>query len=169
MYHVYLNWAADVYLFLYFFSFLSLKFQNIKCLVTLFCEAYKVETWYTWAKGCSVVYTKYKQPEYTCSFIFLFFFLSLQLAKIKNLHLQNCFNLPLIAMAGGMWALLTVCYILHVILWAIGWNATKCTHLYYWGRINSWLDFGDLDLIFKVRVRLTVSCQHDISWTSWWF
>ena len=43
-YHVYLNQAAGVYLFLYFFSFLSLKFQNIKCFVTLFCEAYKVET-----------------------------------------------------------------------------------------------------------------------------
>ena len=29
MYHVYLNRAAGVYLFLYFFNFLSLKFQNI--------------------------------------------------------------------------------------------------------------------------------------------
>ena len=33
------------------------------------------------------------------SFIFL---LSLQLAKSKNLRLQNCFNIPLMAMAGGM-------------------------------------------------------------------
>ena len=47
MYHVYWNRAACVYLFLYFFNFLSLKFQNIKFLVTLFCETYKVETWYT--------------------------------------------------------------------------------------------------------------------------
>ena len=39
------------------------------------------------------------------------FFLFLQLAKIKNLILQNCFNIPLMAMAGGMWALLTLCYI----------------------------------------------------------
>ena len=47
-------------------------------------------------------------------YLFLYFssfFLSLQLAKIKNLHLQNCFNLPLMAMARGMWALLTLCYI----------------------------------------------------------
>ena len=47
-------------------------------------------------------------------YLFLYFssfFLSLQLAKIKNLHLQNCFNLPLMAMAGGMWALSTLCYI----------------------------------------------------------
>ena len=44
MYHVYLNWAAGVYLFLYCFNFLSLKFQNIKFFATLFCEAYKVET-----------------------------------------------------------------------------------------------------------------------------
>ena len=33
---------------------------------------------------------------------FFFFFLSVQLAKIKNLHLQNCFNLPLMATAGVM-------------------------------------------------------------------
>ena len=44
MYHVYLNQAAGVYLFLYFFNFLSLKFQNIKFFITLFCKAYKVET-----------------------------------------------------------------------------------------------------------------------------
>ena len=43
MYHVYLNQAAGAYLFLYFFNFLSLKLQNIKFFVTLFCEAYKVE------------------------------------------------------------------------------------------------------------------------------
>ena len=100
MYHVYLNQAAGAYLFLYFFNFLSLEFQNIKFFVTLFCEAYKVETWYIWTVGWSIVYTKYKQPEYTCSFIFLLFFLSLQLAKIKNLHLQNCFNIPLMAIVS---------------------------------------------------------------------
>ena len=33
---------------------------------------------------------------------FFFFFLSLQSANIKKLHLQNCFNIPLMAMAGGM-------------------------------------------------------------------
>ena len=32
LYHVYLNRAANVYLFLYFFNFLSLKSQNIKFL-----------------------------------------------------------------------------------------------------------------------------------------
>ena len=44
MYHVYLNQAAGAYLCLYFFNFLCLKFQNINFFVTLFCEAYKVET-----------------------------------------------------------------------------------------------------------------------------
>ena len=29
VYHVYLNWAAGACLFLYFFNFLSLQFQNI--------------------------------------------------------------------------------------------------------------------------------------------
>ena len=43
MYHVYLNQAAGTYLFLYFFNFPSLEFQNIKFFVTFFCEAYKVE------------------------------------------------------------------------------------------------------------------------------
>ena len=42
-----------------------------------------------------------------------FFFLSFQLAKIKNLLLQNCLNIPLMATAGGMWALLTLLYFLH--------------------------------------------------------
>ena len=41
MCHVVLNQAAGFHLFLYFFNFLSLKFQNIKFFVTLFCEAYK--------------------------------------------------------------------------------------------------------------------------------
>ena len=44
VYHVYLNQAAGAYLFFHFFNFLSLKFQNIKLFVTLFCEAYKVGT-----------------------------------------------------------------------------------------------------------------------------
>ena len=44
MYHVYLNQAAGLYLFLYFINFLSLKFQNIKFFITLFCKAYKVKT-----------------------------------------------------------------------------------------------------------------------------
>ena len=30
---------------------------------------------------------------------------------LRNLLLQNCFNIPLMATAGGMWALLTLCYI----------------------------------------------------------
>ena len=38
------------------------------------------------------------------------------MAKIKNLHLQNCFNLRLMATAGGMWALLTICYIFFIFL-----------------------------------------------------
>ena len=111
MYHVYLNRAAGVYLFLYFFSFLSLKFQNIKFFVTLFCEAYKVETWYTHGQRVDLLCTPNTSSQNVLVPLFFFFFLSLQLAKIKNLHLQNCFNLPLMATAGGMWALLTLCYI----------------------------------------------------------
>ena len=39
---------------------------------------------------------------------------------------------------------------LHVISWTIGWNVTEFASLYKSDRINSLLDFGDLDLIFKV-------------------
>ena len=38
----------------------------------------------------------------------------------------------------------------YVISWTIGWNVTKFTCLYYWGRVRKRLDFGILDLIFKV-------------------
>ena len=41
---------------------------------------------------------------------------------------------------------------LHVISWIIGWNVTKFASLYKSDRTNSLLDFGDLDLIFKVTV-----------------
>ena len=111
MYHVYLNQAAGVYLFLYFFNFLSLKFQNINFFVTLFCEAYKVETWYTHGQRVDLLCTPNTSSQNILVPLFFFFFLSLQLAKIKNLLLQNCFNIPLMATAGAMWALLTLCYI----------------------------------------------------------
>ena len=60
MYHVYLNQAAGAYLFLYFFYFLSLEFQNI-----IFCHFFLwgLQSWnliHTWAKDWSIVYTKYK-------------------------------------------------------------------------------------------------------------
>ena len=106
MYHVYLNQAAGVYLFLYFFNFLSLKFQNIKFFISLFCKAYKVETWYTHGQIVDLLCTPTTSSQNILVPLFFFFFLSLQLAKIKNLLLQNCFNIPLMATAGGMWALL---------------------------------------------------------------
>ena len=58
----------------------------------------------------SEMYTKIKQPVHTYCLVF-FLFLSLHLANINNLYLQNFYMIPLEAMAGGMWALLTICYI----------------------------------------------------------
>ena len=43
-------------------------------------------------------------------------------------------------------------FCLHVVSWTIGWNVTKFAGLYKLDRINSLLDFGDLDLIFRVTV-----------------
>ena len=112
MYHVYLNQAAGAYLFFYFFNFLSLKFQNIKFSVKLFCEAYTVETWYTHGQRVDLLCSLNTSSQNILVPLFFFFFLSLQLAKIKNLVLQNCFSITLMATAWGMWALLTCCYIL---------------------------------------------------------
>ena len=92
MYHVYLNQAAGVYLFLYFCNFLSLKFQNIKFFVTLSCEAYKVETWYTHGQRVNLLCTPNTSSQNILVPLFFFFFLSLQVAKIKNLLLQKWFQ-----------------------------------------------------------------------------
>ena len=94
MHHVYLNQAAGAYLFLYFFNFLSLQFQHIQIFVTLFCEAYK--------QWIDLLCTPKSSSQYILVLYFSSFGLSLQLANIKNLHLQNCFKIPLMAMAGGM-------------------------------------------------------------------
>ena len=49
---------------------------------------------------------------------FFFFFVSVHLANVKNLQLQNYFNMPLMAMTGGMWALLTsLLYFLYIMKW----------------------------------------------------
>ena len=39
---------------------------------------------------------------------------------------------------------------LHPISWMKGWIFTKLVHLYCWDMEKNWLDFGDLDPIFKV-------------------
>ena len=83
MYHAYLNRAAGVYLFLYFFNFLYLKFQNIKYLVTLFCEAHKVETWYTHGKRVDLLGTSNTSSQKILIPLFFFFFLSLQTCIYK--------------------------------------------------------------------------------------
>ena len=100
MYHVYLNQAAGVYLFLYFFNFLSLKFQNIKFFITLFYKANKVETWYTHGQIFYLLCTPITTSQNIFVPLFFFYFLSLQLAKIKSLLLQNCFYISLMATAG---------------------------------------------------------------------
>ena len=98
MYHMYLNLAAGAYLFLDFFNFLSLEFQNIKFFVTLSVRPTKLKL--DTHMGTGLIYCLH-QIQAVRIYFFLYF-LSLQLAKIKNLHLQNCFNIPLMAMAGGM-------------------------------------------------------------------
>ena len=52
----------------------------------------KVETWYTHGQRVDLLCTPNTSSQNILVSLFFFFFLSLQLAKIKNLHLQNCFN-----------------------------------------------------------------------------
>ena len=111
MYHVYLNQAAGfIYSFISSIFFL-LNSKTLNFSVTLFCEAYKVETWYTHGQRVDLLCTPDTSSQNILIPEFVFFFLSLQLGKIKSLLLQICFNMHLMATAGGMWALLTLCYI----------------------------------------------------------
>ena len=102
-------------LLVFIYSFISSIFllSNSKTLnfLLLFCEAYKVETWYTHGQRVDLLSTPNASSQNILVPLFFFLFLSLQLTKIKNWRLQNCFNLPLMATAEGMRALLTLCYI----------------------------------------------------------
>ena len=47
---------------------------------------------------------------------------------------------------------------------------TKLAWIHYWDKFKSWLDFGDLDLIFKVTggLKWKFLVPTDISWTNGW-
>ena len=100
MYHVYLNQAAGAYLFLYFLIFFLLNSKTL-----IFCHFFSVRP--TKLKldthmGKGLIYCVH-QIQVARIYLFLYFssfFLSLQLAKIKNLLLQNCFNILLMAKMG---------------------------------------------------------------------
>ena len=109
MYHVYLNQAAGVDLFLYFFNFLSnSKTLNFWSHFSVRPTKLKLDTHMgKWLICCvlQIQAARIYMLLYFSSFFCLSNWqlsLSLQLAKIKNLYLQNCFNLPLMAMYGGM-------------------------------------------------------------------
>ena len=101
MYHVYLNQASGIYLFLYFFNFLSLKFQNIKYLSHFSVRSTKLKLDTHLGKGF-IYYVHQIQAARIYFFLYFSSFFCLQLAKVKNLLLQNCFNRPLMATAEGM-------------------------------------------------------------------
>ena len=54
--------------------------------VTLFCESYRVETWYTYGQWVDLLCTHTKYNSQDIPVPLFSFFLSFQLAKIKNLH-----------------------------------------------------------------------------------
>ena len=78
------------------------------------------------------------------------------LGMLKKSILQECIRICFMAIYRAHYRHLwtysfkpkSVC--LHVVSWTIGWNVTKFARLYKLDMINSLLDFGDLDLIFKV-------------------
>ena len=70
-YHEYLNQAAGVYLSLYF-SFSQIALTLV--FVTLFCEAYKVETWYTHRQRVDLFCTPNPKSQNILGPLFFFFF-----------------------------------------------------------------------------------------------
>ena len=52
------------------------------------------------------------------------------------------------------WPHFEVASCLHSISWTSGWILTKCAQTHYWDGGKKRLDFGDLDLIFKVTPAL---------------
>ena len=48
----------------------------------------------------------------------------------------------------------------HPVSWMDGWIFTKLVHLYCWDMEKNWLDFGDLDPIYKVSQGLRVQTSH---------
>lgn len=50
-----------------------------------------------------------------------------------------------------------VAFCLHSISWMEGWIFTKLAQMHYWIEEKCWLDFGDLELIFKVTGLKTLS------------
>ena len=89
LYYVYLNQVAIANLFLYFFIFLSLKFQNIQFLSHFSVRSTKLKL-DTQGQWVDLLCTPHTSSQYIC--IPSFFCL------IKKLHL----NIPLMAMAGVM-------------------------------------------------------------------
>ena len=105
MYHVYLNQAAGAYFFLYFLKFLS-NSKTLKFLSHFSVRPTKLkhDTHMGLGLGNGLICWVH-QIQTARIYLFLYFssfFCLSNLAKIKNLHLQNCFNIPLMAMAGGM-------------------------------------------------------------------
>ena len=78
MYHVYLNQAAGVYLFLYFFNFLSLKLQNIKFLSHFSVRPTKLKLDTHMGKGLIYCVHQLQAARIYLFLYFFFLFLSLQ-------------------------------------------------------------------------------------------
>ena len=95
MYCVNRNWTADAYLSLYFFSFLSLQFSNIKFFVTFFSETVRprrlelgthVDSWPLYH-----VYRNQAAAAYLSLYFFIFLFLQFSNIKIfRHTFLRNC-------------------------------------------------------------------------------
>ena len=59
----------------------------------------------------------------------------------------------------------------HTISWTNDWNFTKLAHIHHYYRGKKWLDFGELDLIFKslhYKDSKKGPCVHFISWINRW-
>ena len=109
------NQYSPVYHFLYLSIFLSFSQKS----VTDFSPAIRVRVFKfcIHPKNFDMFCKRNKDAE------LYFFCLSLPCNTKGNLHLQSCFNIPLIAMAGGMRTLLTICYTVKPVLSKHLWEA----------------------------------------------
>ena len=79
MYRIYGNQVAGAYSSLYFFTFLSLQFSNIKIFRHISQQLRSLEDWnmvHTWTVGRCIVYTRIRLLVLICPFISSFYFLS---------------------------------------------------------------------------------------------
>ena len=116
-------------LLVFIYSIISLIFFFSNSKTLNFCHTFLwgLRSWnliHTWQR-VDLMGTPNSSSQNVLVPLLFFCFLSLQLAKIKNLHLQNCFSIPLLATA-----LLPVCYIFYLLMVKKCYSLKNCNYIF---------------------------------------